>query len=141
VELIAVPGHTQGSFALLVREERKLIMGDAGNTFTFLFDPDNSSSVADYRLMLLGLIERVQSGIDDILLCHHAVHMPTYLLNELVEVCDDILSGNTDDDPFEFMGQKEGNAIAKHLEFSKEKGPHRVDGKLANIVYNKNKIR
>lgn len=135
VEMIAVPGHTQGSMALLVKEERILILGDAGNSFTFLFG-EYSSTVTDYRKMIQGLQKRVEGRIDAIYLCHHYKDAPLSLLPELVEVCDDILAGNVADEPFVFMDANNAK-IAKAQSFSKETGPRREDGKFANIVYDK----
>ena len=48
------PGHTPGSTVLLIPEERVLLLGDACNGFTFLFDA-SCPSVAQYREMLLTL--------------------------------------------------------------------------------------
>ena len=138
VEILEVPGHTQGSIALLIKEERTLVLGDAGNLFTFLFDEKYSSTVTDYKKMLINLQKRVEKQIDRIYLCHGIIEVPVVLIPELIEVCDDILTGNTYDEPFEFMGET-GAYIAKRMIFD-ENGPHRKDNKLANIVYRKDKL-
>ena len=48
---------------------------------------------------------------------------------------EDIKSGNVDDLPFDFMGKKA--CIAKAMEM----GSGRLDGKLGNIVYDKNRVQ
>ena len=48
----ALPGHTRGTMVVLVPEEKILILGDACNNATFLFD-ENSLSVEEYRENLL----------------------------------------------------------------------------------------
>ncbi|MBE5890113.1 MAG: MBL fold metallo-hydrolase [Lachnospiraceae bacterium] len=138
VEILAVPGHTQGSMALLIPEEKTLILGDAGNGFTFLFDEKNSSTVQEYQKMLIGLKKRIAGKVDKIYMCHHRMEAPVTLLDELIEVCNDIIARNVWDGPFEFMGEK-GIVIAKEMVFD-QSGPHRKDGKLANIVYRPGRI-
>ena len=56
------------------------------------------------------------------------------VLEEVLEVCEDIKSGNADEVPFESRGRKAH--IARAL--AKEGG--RLDGKLGNIVYDKARI-
>ena len=43
IEVCDFPGHTPGCMAFLVRELRTLILGDACNNSTFLFDEDSTS--------------------------------------------------------------------------------------------------
>jgi len=133
-------GHTPGSITILFHEERTLLLGDACNYFTFLWD-ENSASVTDYREMLLGLQNKLAGCYDRTLVSHGAPVAPREMIESVIAVCDDILAGRTDDIPFMFMGKPNPNAvIAKALTF--EGGaPHRVDGGLGNVVYNKAKLK
>ena len=117
-----------------------MLLGDACNPFTFLFD-GNSLPVETYRDVLLRLLEKTTGHFDRVLLSHGAFVASSEMLDSVIKVCDDILSGNTDDIPFAFMGSAApGTYIAKAMTF--EGGaPARADGGLGNIVYNKNRIK
>lgn len=135
VEVYSCPGHTKGSLCMLIREERTLITGDACNTFTFLFDT-YSTGLSTYEKNLTALREKTAGKFDCILLSHGpGREYPVELIDEVLEVCEDIKSGNVDDLPFEFMGKKA--FIAKAMEM----GGGRLDGKLGNIVYDKERIQ
>lgn len=135
VEVYSCPGHTKGSLCMLIREERTLITGDACNTFTFLFDT-YSTGLSTYEKNLTALKEKTAGKFDRILLSHGpGREYPVELIDEVLEVCEDIKSGNVDDLPFEFMGKKA--FIAKAMEM----GGGRLDGKLGNIVYDKERIQ
>lgn len=135
-EIFAAPGHTPGSVAVLLRQARMLILGDACNGFTFLFD-ESCPSVARYREMLLGLQEQTAGKYDRCLFSHGMGDGCTDMIARVIAVCDDILSGNTDDLPFRgFNG--EAACIAKAMDFSRF---CRADGGEGNVVYDPNKIR
>lgn len=135
VEIYACPGHTKGSLCMLVREERTLITGDACNTFTFLFDT-YSTGLSTYEKNLTKLKAKTAGKFDRICLSHGpGREYPVELIDEVLEVCEDIKSGNVDDLPFDFMGKKA--CIAKAMEM----GSGRLDGKLGNIVYDKNRVQ
>ena len=67
--------------------------------------------------------------------CPTGREYPVELIDEVLEVCEDIKSGNVDDLPFDFMGKRA--CIAKAMEM----GSGRLDGKLGNIVYDKNRVQ
>ncbi|MDE6943850.1 MAG: MBL fold metallo-hydrolase [Lachnospiraceae bacterium] len=134
IEIYACPGHTRGSLCMLIREERTLITGDACNGFTFLFDA-YSTGLSTYEKNLQELKSKTAGKFDRIYLSHGPGRdYPAVLLDEVLEVCEDIKNGNVDDVPFESRGRKAH--LAKAL--SKEGG--RLDGKIGNIVYNKERI-
>lgn len=122
-------GHTQGCMAFLVEEEKLLIVGDACNNSTFLFD-DICYSVSDYKKSLIKLSEEVNGKYERVFIMHNVMEASTNTLSEAIEVCDDILSGNVDNMPFEFMGK-----TAYVAKLANERAI-RFDGKFANIVYN-----
>ena len=134
-------GHTPGCLTVLLPELRLLLTGDACNPFTFLFD-SSCPTVAEYREMLLRLKSKTEGRFDRILICHgDETEMPPELLDNVVSVCDDILGGNTDDEPFVgFHG--EPVCIAKAMVMDPASRLfYRADGGLGNVVYNPARIR
>lgn len=128
VQCFACPGHTPGSMAMLIDEERMLLLGDACNHMTFLFD-DFASPVAEYKAALRALQERVNGRYDRVLLSHGDGEGEPDMMRRVMDVCDEILSGNADAAPFEFLGTRA--LLAKAV------GPdrRRLDGGAGNIVY------
>lgn len=133
LKAFSCPGHTPGSMVILLCEERTLLLGDACNPFTFLFD-HNSCGVASYRSALLELKRKTDGSYDRVYLSHAGGDGPKEMLDGVLEVCDDILAGRTDDIPFEFMGETALIAKAMTPEMK------RKDGGIGNIVYRKEKI-
>lgn len=133
LEVYQLPGHTKGTMIVLIPEEKILITGDACNTATFLFD-ENSLTVEEYKENLSEVQEKLTGRFDRIFMMHHDIEASKNLLQNVIDVCDDILQGNADDMEFEFMGQM--NYIAKNV----GEGFKRLDGGEGNIVYNKEKI-
>lgn len=135
VETFACAGHTPGSVVFLLREERIAVLGDACNFFTFLFF-DYCLPIETFRQNLLTLKDQLQGRFDRVLLNHGDGNAPSAILNGVISVCDDIISGNTDDIPFVFRG--EPALIAKAVDLSTGQ---RVDGGIGNVVYSKSNIR
>ena len=136
-EVLPSAGHTQGSVTVLFPEWRVFLLGDACNDFTFLFAPD-SSSVTDYREMLLELKAQTDGRYDRTLFSHGRGEGAPDIIDRVIDVCDDILTGRIDDIPFQgFMA--DGHCfIAKAMDSSRF---CRADGSCGNIVYNKTKVR
>lgn len=129
-------GHTPGCVTILIPELRTLLLGDACNPFTYLFDP-SCSTVAEYREMLLRLRAAVAGRYDRVLLCHGPGGEGALdLIDSVIAVCDDILRGETDDQPFQ--GHGKAVCIAKAMDFTTFT---RVDGGSGNIVYDPAKVR
>lgn len=133
IQIFECPGHTLGSVVMLLKEERALITGDACNTFTFLFDW-YTTDLLTYESSLRRLLAQTEESFDRIYLSHRNSDAPKELIRGVLQVCDDIKSGRTDDIPFEFMGQTAYIAKAILTE------DIRLDGGVGNIVYNKNNI-
>ena len=141
VEICEGQGHTPGCLTALLPELRMLLTGDACNPFTFLFD-QSCSSVVDYREMLLRLKAATDGKYDRVLLCHGpGGEAPVSMIENVISVCDDILAGHTDDEPFVgFHG--ETVCIAKAMTVDADgKTFRRADGGIGNIVYNPAHIR
>jgi hydroxyacylglutathione hydrolase len=133
LEAVALPGHTQGMICVLFREQRSLLLGDGCNTFTFLFSPE-ASSVETYKMSLQNLLLKHDDRFDTVMFSHGHNTGSKQILDECIHLCDEIMTGKTDNLPFEFMGQTALIAKAMNQDFS------RVDGKTGNIVYNPGKI-
>lgn len=122
------PGHTAGSMAVLIPEERMLLLGDACNYMVFLFD-NLSLKVSQYKNSLCALLEKVKGKYDTVLLSHRdGIGVPN-MIESVIEVCDDILEGRSDEAPFSFLGTKALMAKAVDGELK------RLDGGVGNIVY------
>lgn len=133
IEVYALPGHTHGTMVMLVPEENALILGDACNNATFLFD-GNSLPVNEYKENLIRVKEKLEGRYDTTYLCHHVMTASKDMLAHVIEVCDEVLEGKADDIPFEFMGHHVFVAKRANERFE------RVDGGEGNIVYDKEKL-
>lgn len=128
VEVFSCPGHTAGSLAMLIPEERMLLLGDACNYMVFLFD-ELSLPVSEYKRSLQRLLSLVQGRYDTVLLSHGDGFGVPDMIERVIEVCDDILCGRSDEAYFNFLGTE---AMMAHAV-----GPDRsrIDGGVGNIVY------
>ena len=132
IDIYSCPGHTIGSVVMLIREERMLQLGDACNGFTFLHE-DYSTTIAEYEESLKRLLPLVDGKYDTVLLSHGDGCGQKDMIRGVIEVCEDIKAGRTDDIPMEFRGN--------HGLIAKAMGPDgRMDGGTGNIVYNKDRI-
>lgn len=129
LEAFACPGHTPGSMTILIKEERTLILGDACNFFTFVFDK-YAVSVAQYKQILENLNDLTKDKYDKVYVSHGPGEGPKEMITNVIQVCAEVLAGTSDDVPFEFMGQKA--FIAKAMNPTTMQ---RVDGGCGNIVY------
>lgn len=134
IEAYSLPGHTPGCMVFLIPEERILVTGDAANNSLFLFD-EWSLPVEEYMKNLKRLIPRLRGRYDRCFMMHHDMEASGQLLENMVQVCRDIMDGSVDDVPFDFMGGRYYIAKAVHPGFK------RMDGGEGNIIYNKKKIR
>lgn len=135
VKVLKGAGHTQGSLTMLMPEWRVLLLGDACNHFTYLFS-EWSSSVTQYREMLLHLKKETDGLYNRVLLSHGKGEGTADLIESVLAVCDDILAGTVDNMLFQgSMG--EPAVIAKAMDFQRF---CRIDGGEGNIVYNPEKL-
>lgn len=133
LEAVAVPGHTKGMMCILNREERTILFGDGCNPAVFLWD-EEALSVEEY-LESLKRLKKYEKLYDKVYLSHAATVVDKSILDDVMEVCTEIMQGKADGQPFAFM-DKEGLKIAK---MTGQDGM-RTDGKLGNIVYHPGKI-
>jgi glyoxylase-like metal-dependent hydrolase (beta-lactamase superfamily II) len=133
LEIYNAAGHTPGQMAVLLKEERMLMTGDAANQATFLFD-QFSQGITSYEKSMKELLSKTNGKFDKILLSHGTGDAPKELLENIIQLCKDIRAGNADDIPFDFMGQRA--YIAKEADAQFE----RTDGGFGNIIYSKEKV-
>lgn len=133
LEIYNAAGHTPGQMAVLFKEERMLMTGDAANQATFLFDK-YCHDITSYEKSMKDLLSKTNGKFDKILLSHGTGDAPKELLENIIQLCEDIKAGNADDVPFDFMGQRAYIAKKANEKFE------RVDGGVGNIIYSKEKI-
>lgn len=126
-------GHTPGTMAILFKEQRILMTGDAANMSTFLFD-QYTLGIKSYKESMEDLDAKTGGQYDKVFLSHGSGDAPVELMGNITQLCTDIQNGNVDDVPFEFMGMQA--YIAKEINAQFE----RVDGLVGNIIYSKEKV-
>ena len=140
VECIAAPGHTPGSMAMLFREDRVLVTGDAANKYTQV----QGYPVEAYLQTLLKLKAR-EADFDDIYSSHGALlpdgtntaHMTPNMIDELIKGCESILDGTNKG----FSPDPNMPDIPVRWAFEMDATDHRVDGGCGNLMFNINLIR
>lgn len=133
LEAISVPGHTQGMTAILIKEQRVLITGDACNFSTFLFD-ENTTGLTTYQNSIKNLLDKTNGKFDKIYISHMSGDAPKSLIADMITLIDDIKAGKVDNVPFEFMGHKAFIAKKVNEKFM------RIDGGTANLIYDPKRI-
>ncbi len=134
VEVLRGQGHTPGALTMLIPEWRILLLGDACNHFTFLFD-QWASPVPAYKEMLLQLKAETEGRYDRVILSHGNGEAPVEMIDSVIEVCDEILAGKADNLPFE--NPLGSGLIAKAMDFQRF---CRADGGAGNVVYDPKKL-
>ncbi len=131
VEALSLVGHTPGSCAFLIREDRVLITGDAANMYT---------QVAGYPVAAycenLKAVKAREAEYDEIYSSHGALradgsnssHMAPTLIDELIEGCESILSGENE-------GVEPGPGTPTRWCYAMGPGG-RLDGKCGNFMFN-----
>ena len=137
LEAIHTPGHTQGMTMILFKEERIILFGDGCGVGVLLVE-DCCSTVEEYKKSL-EKVKGYEDRYDRVIRNHGTFESPKELLDNVIEVCDEILNG-TDDKIPSFAPIECGYPVF----MAKETLPHsqkRIDGKEGNIIYAENKIR
>lgn len=137
MEMIHVPGHTQGMMMVLFKEERIILFGDACGVGVLLIE-DCCSTVEEYRNSLIK-VKKYDGAYDRIIRNHGTCESPLDLLDNVIDVCTDILEGKDDKIPASAPIKTEFPVfMAKATLPASQK---RADGKEGNIIYAVNKIR
>lgn len=132
LRLLRLPGHTQGSMAVLFEEERVVIFGDACNPGVFLFGK-GSSSVEEYMAELKCFKKSFEMLYDRVLVSHGEEFIDKAILDSCISICEEILHGMDEHIPVKLHGNVAYSA--------KKTGPFgkRLDGKIGNILYDHKK--
>ena len=133
IDIYDLPGHTRGSVVMLIREERMLLLGDACNYLTFLHEP-YSTTVKEYKANLEALKPQVEGKYDAVYLSHGPGNGSVELIDGVIQVCQDIMEGKTDDVPFGF---KDSKGFLAKAEIERDV---RIDGGVGNVIYSKDRI-
>lgn len=133
LQMIRVPGHTEGMMCVLFKELRTLLLGDACNDRTFLFEQE-ACSIVQYQESLRKL-QKNDEKYDKVWFSHGPLEQEKGVVEESLSLTEEILKREDEQIPFEFMGQTA--YMAKSVG---EDGIHRVDGKHGNIIYSLGKI-
>lgn len=134
VEVLPGAGHTPGCVTMLLPQWRMLLLGDACNPFTFLFDRW-ASPVAVYRDMLLGLKAQTDGRYDRVLISHGLGESAPDTLDNVLALCGEVLSGGGDNLPFQ--SPFGSGLIAKAMDPVRF---CRADGRDGNLVYDPEKL-
>ena len=134
LEAISAAGHTQGIVCILIKEERRIIFGDACNTVTFLWH-NESSGIDVYRQNLIRLKGR-EREYDSVYLCHEIDEVDKHILDDVIGVCGLILDGTDDSADFPLIPLPQVVA-------AKAQGDDGLplDGGLGNVIYDKYRVR
>lgn len=138
LKVIECGGHTKGCMVVLIKEERIMIYGDAiGNRVTLFHQ---GLTVSEY-LNNLKHVKQYDDRYDICLRSHNEMMVPLETINNLIECCEEILSGNDDKQLIKF-GHVDGTYTTCYA--AKKvvgKGQKRVDGKIGNIFYTINNAK
>lgn len=128
LEIICYGGHTPGSIAVLFKNDRILLTGDACCSWTLIFAPGASLTIREYRENLVAAYEKYNGCYDRMLYSHpHNVGGPE-VVPQMIEVCDEVLAGTDDHIARDLHG------LEAYL--AKTPGDNiRADGKIANVHF------
>ncbi len=135
VKMLPMYGHTQGSHCALFVEDRTVLFGDACNSAAFM-QLNESTTIEEYRDNLKEFKEKYSDLYDQVLYSHPHNFGGKEILDEMIGLCEEVM------DP-SFKGIPAGNIVVANCLFAKatNDGMTRNDGKCANMVYRKEKVR
>ena len=133
IEVIQVPGHTQGTVVFLDRAARVVYSGDACNANTLLCLP-GSTTIEEYKESLLHF-KTFQKDFDVMYGGHGAAAVPNTIIDDGIAMCERILAGT--DESVETPAIDGGTAF---LGSARGTNYFPVCGGLCNIMYAKDMI-
>ena len=136
VEAVAVPGHTWGCMAFLIREERVLMLGDAAGTGTLLTDPAECAPAETFAASLRALLAR-ESEWGMILRQHGSFRADGETLRNVLQACDRILDGTAAAQPVTLFGLVPCLSACP----VDPRTLRRLDGRDGNVFYTQATIR
>ncbi len=133
LEVIAVPGHTNGTVVFLDRALGVVYSGDACNRNTLLFG-EESTSIEQYKESLL-YFQSFEDSFELLWGGHGGAAERKTIIADAIGLCDEIMAGT--DDAVEAMGFD--NRPCRYAKAKNERF-QRLDGGMANIAYARNRI-
>ena len=135
LKILPMRGHTPGMCCILFVESRTVLFGDACNSAAYM-QLDESSCICEYLASLKEFKKKYGDLYDTVLYSHPHNFGGKEILDETITLCEDIIAGRDDSI---HMGGMFGHPcfIAKAVSPDMK----RVDGKTANILYRKSRIR
>ncbi len=138
LKVLSLTGHTPGSITVLFKEDGLMLTGDAVNSMTLL-SLAGCLTVHEYRDSLIRFKDKLAAAVPDpgtlrILYSHPHNFGGPEIIDEMIEVCDEIMAGTADN--ISMPGRP--GMLAKSMDF--EHGMKRTDGKSANLVYMPDRI-
>lgn len=139
LQAIYTPGHTKGMTMILIKEERTILFGDGCGVGVLMFTPD-STSVEEYKDVLVNLKNNYEDKYDKIIRNHGTFKSEKDLLDNVIECCELIIDRKDDKaDVYDALpvNNPKGIYYAKAID---PKTHNRLDGKFGNIAYSEDKI-
>lgn len=139
LQAIYTPGHTKGMTMILIKEERTILFGDGCGVGVLMFTPD-STSVEEYKDVLVNLKNNYEDKYDKIIRNHGTFKSEKDLLDNVIECCELIIDRKDDKaDVYDALpvSNPKGIYYAKAID---PKTHNRLDGKFGNIAYSEDKI-
>lgn len=133
LEVISVPGHTQGTVVFLDRASRVIYSGDACNSNTLLCIP-GSTTIEEYKESLLHF-KTYQRDFDVMYGGHGLMAVPNTIIDDAIAMCERILAGT--DEAVETPAVDGSTAL-----LGSARGEDRMPicGGQANIMYKKDML-
>lgn len=88
---------------ILIKDERAIIFGDSCNPSVWMFLPE-STTIAHYRESLRKIQERA-GEYDKVYLSHEPNDAPKEILDEVLNVCHNIIEGEIEAIPYHELGE------------------------------------
>lgn len=136
--VVNMAGHTKGSLGYFDEKTGTLFAGDGCNNSTFLF-LEESTKISEYRDTLLRVKESLGDRYKRHAICHGYSFVPMECIDNVIECCDNILNGNSAQDPFPEAFKAMGTDT-ESIAWAKKGGADREDGKFGNIAYHIGRI-
>ena len=134
IQAFECAGHTVGSVVFLLREDRLLMLGDACNSNTLVYDIPYATTIEEYRDNLVRLQEQTRGLYDQTFFSHEIEIKGSQIVPHMIALCDEVLSGKSDEEPMQFAGDT--GLMAKRRN---EQGTP-ADGSDVNFMYVKNAL-
>ena len=129
IQAFPLSGHTFGSVAFLLQEDRLMLLGDACNCNTLVYDPAYSTTVEEYLNSLMDFERETRDLYDRTFFSHETTIKGSDIVPQMIALCRDVLQGISDEEPVEFNGDPGLMAKCRDAQGQPK------DGSDVNIMY------